>query len=333
MKNRFGARLLALLMAFALLFPACNKMEAATMNLMKAEGTVAVADDKGQDVPIVENLGLYSGYDMATQLSSYAWINLDQVKLAKMDEQSEIEIQKDGKRLEILLKSGSVFFNVTKPLEEDETLNICTSDLLVGIRGTCGWVSAEGGSSVHILEGTVAASLSDGTGEVPVTAGETGHLAPDGSVIVEKFTVLDVPDFVAAELEEDGALAKAVLDASGIDMAETSLLLEERDGGGNGEESGGVVDFSLYAGRYLCAATGTSIELADVWGSWTLSIPRPGDPAHLDTYSLGSGDGRLEVRDDGVLLLTLALTNSGLLVENTNLGGEFDHIVGEYVKS
>ena len=89
--------------------------------------------------------------------ASFAWINLDDVKLAKLDEKSEIAIQKEDKRLELEVKSGSLFFNVTQPLEDDETMNIRTSSMVVGIRGTCGWVEVPDAShmNVYLLEGKV----------------------------------------------------------------------------------------------------------------------------------------------------------------------------------
>lgn len=89
-------------------------------------------------MPLLENLGLYSGYGINTHLVSYAWINLDDVKLTKLDQNSGIIIQKEGKALNIEIKSGSLFFNVTEPLGDDETMDIRTSTILVGIRGTCG---------------------------------------------------------------------------------------------------------------------------------------------------------------------------------------------------
>ena len=99
---------------------------------------MTVSDGTGKDVPLLEDLGLYNGYGVDTRSESYAWINLDDVKLTKMDQESEIAIQKDGKSLEIEVRSGSLFFNVTEPLKDDETMDIRTSTMLVGIRGTCG---------------------------------------------------------------------------------------------------------------------------------------------------------------------------------------------------
>lgn len=45
--------------------------------------------------------------------------------------------------LELYVRSGSLFFDVTEPLEEDESMDIRTSTMAVGIRGTSGWVEVE----------------------------------------------------------------------------------------------------------------------------------------------------------------------------------------------
>lgn len=84
------------------------------MHLVRTEGTVGVSDGEGKDLEPMENLGLYSGYGVDTQAESCAWIDLDNVKLAKMDAESEVEITRDGKKLEIDVKSGSLFFNVSE---------------------------------------------------------------------------------------------------------------------------------------------------------------------------------------------------------------------------
>ena len=185
------------------------------MHLVKAEGKVEVSDKEGKDIGVVERLGLYSGYQVGTQNASYAWIDLDEVKLAKMDEESEIEIQKEGKELTASVKSGSLFFHVEEPLAEDETFDIRYSTMVVGIRGTCGWVEVrdEEHMLVYILEGTVEGSVTalEGgeTKTEPVTAGERAELfASDGQagIRVEKFKESDIPAFVLEELLGDEAL-------------------------------------------------------------------------------------------------------------------------------
>ena len=207
---------LSFFLALALLLTSCgggSGAAATTMHLKRAEGTVGVADGEGKDIEPRENLGLYSGYGVDTRAESYAWIDLDEVKLTKLDQDSEIAITKDGKKLEIEVKSGSMFFNVTEPLAEDETLDIVTSTMVIGIRGTCGWVADD---TAALLEGTV--TVTAGEQSVTVTAGEMAVLTEDGTLEVKPLAAAQVPAFVKAELEEDSTLAELVEDASGIDV-------------------------------------------------------------------------------------------------------------------
>ena len=118
MEKNLYRRGLSLLLAAGVLLgcAACGaKTAAATMHLRKTEGAVGVSDGEKAIEP-KENLGLYSGYGVDTQAESYAWIDLDEVKLTKLDQNSEIEITKEDKHLTIEVKSGGLFFNVTQPL-------------------------------------------------------------------------------------------------------------------------------------------------------------------------------------------------------------------------
>lgn len=219
MKKTF-TRLTALALALNLLLTSCGSgASAATMHLRKTEGTVAVSDSEGKDVVPRENLGLYSGYQVGTQAESYAWIDLDKVKLTKMDADSEIEITKDGEELEINVKSGSLFFNVTEPLADDETMNIRTSTMMIGIRGTCGWVTED---TAALLEGTV--SVTAGDQEVTVNAGEMAVLTEEGTLEVKPFTAMTVPAFVREEIADDKDLAAEIQDATGMDLTGTDPL-------------------------------------------------------------------------------------------------------------
>ena len=187
-----------------------GKKTAASMHLVRTEGAVQVDDEKGKSVEIMENLGLYSGYGVITRAASYGWIHLDDVKLAKMDQESEVEIEKEGKLLEINVRSGGLFFNVTEPLAEDETMNIRTSTMFVGIRGTCGWVETETEDvmNAYLLKGQVECTIVDEKGNILASAmldaGQTARMEYDGkdaSITVEKFS--DIPDFVAEEIDDD----------------------------------------------------------------------------------------------------------------------------------
>ena len=226
-----------LMLAAVLCVTACGgdtTTTATTMHLKRTEGTVTVSDSAEKDVPLLENLGLYSGYGVDTRSESYAWINLDDVKLTKMDQESGIAIQKEGKNLEIEIKSGSLFFNVIQPLADDETMDIRTSTMVVGIRGTCGWMEHRDGiSRVYLLEGTVECSAGGQT--VQVNAGEMAEFTANGNLVVKAFTVREILTFVQAELMQDPDLCSDIYDASGLEV-------QSLDGteGSEGEDSQSV---------------------------------------------------------------------------------------------
>ncbi len=189
-------RMLALTLALSLLLVSCGGgAEATTMRLRKTEGTVGVSDGAGKEIEPSDGLSLYSGYGVDTSSESYAWIDLDDVKLTKLDQDSEIAIAKEDKKLEVEVKSGSLFFNVTEPLADDESMNIRTSTMLMGIRGTCGWVTQD---AAALLEGTV--EVTAGEQSATVSAGELAVLTEDGELEVRELYAEDVPAFVAAEI-------------------------------------------------------------------------------------------------------------------------------------
>lgn len=191
----------ALALALTLALAACggSAARAATMKLAKTEGAVDVSDGDGASVPVAENLGLYSGYQVTTQAQSHAWIDLDSAKRTKMDEDSAVCVRQEGKALELQVLSGNLFFNITEPLEDDETLEIRTSSMTVGIRGTCGWVEVPDARqlSVYLLEGKV--ECTNGTDTASVSAGQAAYIHAEGAIEVFAFSEDDIPAFVRAE--------------------------------------------------------------------------------------------------------------------------------------
>lgn len=189
-----------------------SSAKATTMNLVQIDGRVSIWDEDQKELDAFEDMNLYSGYQMETKRKSYAWINLDKVKLTKMDERSDIEIRNSGKDLEIQLNEGSLYFNITKPLEDDESMKIHTSNMGVGIRGTCGWVERNNRkrTTVYILEGEVECTITDPESEeeksVSVSAGQIAVMSLENGEIeitVEQFRESDIPLFVMEELKED----------------------------------------------------------------------------------------------------------------------------------
>ena len=218
--------LMALLLLWSMALPAAaaETAAAATLRLEKAEGTVKVSNASGKSVTVTDGMRLYSGYTIATEKSSYAYVSLDSTKAVKLDASSKAEVRKSGKKLELNAVSGSLFFNVTAPVDKDESLNIRTSTMVTGVRGTSGWVVVidRFTSRVHLLEGTLTVTSSEpATGQMrqaTITSGQTATATLKGlaqagrqmSLTVTNLQEKQVPGFVAVEVEKDPALQQKI---------------------------------------------------------------------------------------------------------------------------
>ena len=244
-------KVLSILMSFLLLWslalPAAAAETAATLRLEKTEGTVKVSNASGKSVTITKGMRLYSGYTISTEKDSYAYVSLDSTKAVKLDASSKAEVQKSGKKLELTATAGKLFFNVTAPVEKDESLNIRTSTMVTGVRGTSGWVEVVGrfSSRVHLLEGTLTVTSSEpATGQMrqaTITSGQTATAAlretsqPGSQVTLTVGGVQEklVPGFVAVEVEKDPVLqqkiaAKSPLSVPAIIGGAQERLAEEQ---------------------------------------------------------------------------------------------------------
>ncbi len=231
MLRRCFALALVLVLALGCALPAAAE-DASSVRLDKTEGTVTVTNAGGKQQQNRSGLRLYSGYHVKTAAKSYAWLNLDDSKAAKADENSDIEIRRSGRKLEVLAASGNVYFNVSKPLEEEETLNIRTATMVVGIRGTTGWVEAVDGwhSRVYllegVLEGTVTDPVSGQSKTTTLTAGQCADFyvyAPTTpgekcAIVLSRFGRQDVPGYILKELVGNAELLQKIYDESGIDL-------------------------------------------------------------------------------------------------------------------
>lgn len=211
--------LLGMLLVSAVLTGTACGRRATTMQLVKTEGEVGVMDEKGKSMDIFEEMGLYSGYHVDTQAKSQAWINLDSTKLTRMDEESQVEVKGDKGKLEMVVHSGRLFFHVTEPLPDGETLEIRTSTMLVGIRGTCGWIEVpeENHMKVYLIEGTVECRI-EPTGQAEETTAllSGGEMADmmllDGrpQITVTSYGSREIPDFVLEEISGNESLISEI---------------------------------------------------------------------------------------------------------------------------
>ena len=114
------------IVAIVLLILGNGGVRATTMRLLRMEGTVTL-EENGKSKTIIDNLRLKSGNAINTEGSSLASIGLDESKIVTMDELSRAEFSQKGKKLDLNLTRGSLFFEVKKPLEDDESFDILSA--------------------------------------------------------------------------------------------------------------------------------------------------------------------------------------------------------------
>ncbi|MBQ6406682.1 MAG: FecR domain-containing protein [Butyrivibrio sp.] len=220
---------IAAIVAGILIFLNGQKLSATTMRLLKIQGIVKLFD-KDKEKTITDNLRLSNGNILSTESESLASIALDETKIVTINDNSRAEFQQDGKKLNINLTAGSLFFNVTQKLAADESFDIRTSNMVVGIRGTSGLVCVdeEGHEVLYVTDGEVeVVGTNNVTGEqktITVKAGEkiTIYLYNDkekDSIMFELTPVADVDliDAIRDRLIEDEALLDRVCAATGWD--------------------------------------------------------------------------------------------------------------------
>ena len=167
-----------------------NMILATTMRLLKIEGTVTIEDASGNVKPVIDNIRFQSGDTLSTGSDGLASIGLDDTKIVTLQNDSSAQFIKNGKQIELKLKQGGVFFEVTEKLTDDETYEIETSNMTVGIRGTSGyvWYDESGLQSLVITDGKVLVS-----GHNPQT-GETKTVEVCGGQQVSCFLYNDITE-------------------------------------------------------------------------------------------------------------------------------------------
>lgn len=203
---------------------AAETATAATLRLEKTEGSVKVANAAGKSVKLSDGMRLYSGYTISTQKNSYAYVSLDSNKAVKLDASSKGEVLQSGKKLELKLLSGKLFFNVSAPVKSNESLNIRTSTMVTGVRGTVGVVEKISPvvSKLYLIEGTVTVTSTEpATGQMRqavITGGQTVTATLQGgsepgrqmSLTVGAVKEEQIPGFAAVEVEKDPALQQRI---------------------------------------------------------------------------------------------------------------------------
>lgn len=239
-------------------------LTAITMRILRIEGTVSL-EENGKEKQVKEDLRLKEGNALNTGDASYASVGLDEYKIITLNEDSRAEFNKLGKKLDLSLVEGSMYVDVQKKLASDETFNIHTSSMIVGIRGTSVLVENKAGvESITVTDGTVhVIGTNNVTGEskeIDVPAGKTITVYLYNNRVVDSImfeltdaNYKDLPEFVKAYLREHPETVEKIIegtdwkaeDLTGSSDSSSSSSSEGGEGDGTpatttgGEDTGG----------------------------------------------------------------------------------------------
>ena len=234
---------LALILAAVPCASAEDAYAASTMRLLHHEGSVEIFDVSGQPRFLMDNVRFASGEAMQTGADGHASVSLDDTKIVTLDTGSRVAFIQEDSHIRLNLEQGAIFLDVQEKLDENEGLDIQTTNMTVGIRGTIVFLSAETGNggngastTLGVLEGTAEVSYTDNTGAnrmLPIPAGSKITLAdtasdpgqPIGSAqpaesaqaavpLLSALTSDDLAGFVADTVNADAALKDRVSEAS-----------------------------------------------------------------------------------------------------------------------
>ncbi len=232
MRKKMLSLISATLLCLLPILTACDsegeELTADTMRLVNFSGEVVVTDIDNSDITPTESMLLKTGYTVSTAIGE-AFILLDDEKAIKLSDNTNLTVNKNGHDLVVELNSGELFFNVTAPLENHETLNIKTSNMVTGIRGTSGYVISgenleDGIHYVGLLEGKVEVTyLNEEDGKetkADIVAGQLAEHIEDNIGDTISFRIVEevaenVPDFVRDEVRANKELQDKIDDDDG----------------------------------------------------------------------------------------------------------------------
>ncbi|MBQ1423831.1 MAG: YARHG domain-containing protein [Lachnospiraceae bacterium] len=157
-----------------------TEVTAVSMRLARMEGAVSLRNEDGEVLTKLQNMRLAGGNEIATAVGSRAGISLDETKAVTVGEKSHAVVERRKKDLLLDLKNGEMYFSVSRPLEEDESFEIRTSTMVMGVRGTSGYVRS-GDAYTYTESGTDAAvRADDATDTIILTSGHVTLVAETG---------------------------------------------------------------------------------------------------------------------------------------------------------
>ena len=223
-----------------------------TMRLLRFEGTVEIEDASGKPRAVMENARFSSGESMKTAAASSASVGLDEGRIVTLDEKSRVEFKKQDGAVSMNLTEGKIFLDVSEKLGANETMDITTATMAIGIRGTIVYVSSEpvtdatsagmesvdlkgiapekghivSISQIGVLEGTAQITYTDNSNRQQSVAVEAGKKAtvPEYSEdaegipepAVSELTKEDIEGFVLSQVTGNASIINRVQNACDV---------------------------------------------------------------------------------------------------------------------
>ena len=154
----------------------------------RIDGTAYVVKANGKKSPARAGLKLSAKESLQTDMGSYAFLGIDEDKVIKVDELSQINIVKKNNKLKVNIEEGSIMFEVKNPIPEPCEMSLDASTMAMSIRGTAGIIGLRRigdniVSAVELVDGRVDMTYSDiaGKGRNFTLWGGESALHKDGS--------------------------------------------------------------------------------------------------------------------------------------------------------
>ena len=245
---------LMIALSLLLLMTSCDKgLAAVTVRVQRYEGSVSLISD-GKKSTLMDNMLLHSGDSIVTGQQSYIDMRLDDTKAVGLTQNSSADLIKSGKKLEVDVKKGELYFYTTKKLEKDETFNLRSETLIVGIRGTSGYLKV--GADGHAMQFILTSGNVHVTGVNPTTGGRREAEIRAGQKInvylfndkegadsvvfyLDDFDIDDLPLSLLSAIAEDENLLNDVSEQCGIPKEDIlDALNRKKNDDGTDDDSG-----------------------------------------------------------------------------------------------
>ena len=223
---------LVLALAFAAFPAAADDYSAGAMRLLRYDGDVEILNPEGVPRFVMENVRFDSGEAMHTGESSSASVGLDDTKIVTLDANTKVQFIQEDSHIRLNLTEGAVFVDVSEKLDENESFDIQTTTMTVGIRGTLIYVKqgteAEAAvtapvTTIGVLEGAGRIDYQDNSGtrrvidlpagnKVTLTDAAEGQAVP--APVVTELVASDIAGFVADTVRASDTLTERVINGS-----------------------------------------------------------------------------------------------------------------------